>query len=317
MKRLLAPVFALAVGACTPALAPRGPDIQIPKMTADTFEMEDGAKLPFRVWNPTGAAASEAPRAVILALHGFNDYSRAWTMPAESWAARGIATYAYDQRGFGRAPGRGLWPGTDALVEDLATTLTLVRKRHPEISVFVAGESMGGAVAMAAMARGRIGEADGAVLVAPAVRGRSTLMFFERWWLWLLFNTIPGFAPTVSGVAVQPSDNYEMLRELSADPLVLKRTRVDSLKGLVDLMDESLAAAPKITMPAMILVGAQDNLIPSGPMATMLENLPPSPPAERTVTTYPAGFHMLLRDRQRARVHADIADWVLAHARHR
>ena len=32
--------------------------------------------------------------------------------------------------------------------------------------------------------------------------------------------------------------NTQMLRELSADPLVLKRTRVDSLKGLVDLMDE-------------------------------------------------------------------------------
>ncbi|MBI3503619.1 MAG: lysophospholipase [Proteobacteria bacterium] len=313
MKRLLAPALALAVGACTPVLVPRGPDIQPARMTGDAFEMEDGARLPYRVW----PSASEAPKAVILALHGFNDHSRAWTMPAEYWAARGIMTYAYDQRGFGRSPGRGYWPGTDALVDDLATTLALVREHHPDTSVFVAGESMGGAVVMATTARGRLDGATGTVLVAPAVRGRATLMLAERAFLWLIYNTIPGFAPTVSGVAVQPSDNIEMLREFSADPLVIKRTRVDSLKGLVDLMDESLAAAPKISAPTMFLVGAQDMLIPSGPMATMLADLPPAPPADRTVTTYPAGFHMLLRDRQRARVHADIADWVLARTRPR
>ena len=44
-------------------------------------------------------------KAVILALHGFNDYSNAFAMPARLWAERGIASYAYDQRGFGGAPG--------------------------------------------------------------------------------------------------------------------------------------------------------------------------------------------------------------------
>jgi acylglycerol lipase len=308
MKRLLALLAALALGACTPMLAPRGPDIQLPRMTGEAFEMADGAILPYRVW----PSASGAPKAVVLALHGFNDHSRAWRMPAESWATRGIATYAYDQRGFGRAPSPGIWPGSDTLVEDLAAALALLAAHHPDAPVFVAGESMGGAVAMAALGRGRLDAATGSVLVAPAVRGRSTLLAFERWWLWLLYNTIPGFAPTVSAPGIQPSDNYEMLREFSADPLVRKRTRVDTLKGLIDLMDESLASAPRITRPVLILIGAQDSLVPSGPTATMLANLPPAPPADRQVITYPAGFHMLLRDRQRARVHADVADWILA-----
>jgi alpha-beta hydrolase superfamily lysophospholipase len=275
--------------------------------------MADGASLPYRVWQPAG----EAPRAVVLALHGFNDHSRAWTMPAESWAARGIATYAYDQRGFGRAPNPGIWSGTDTLVDDLAATLALLARRHPETRVFVAGESMGGAIAMTALARGRLDAATGSVLVAPAVRGRSTLLAFERWGLWLLYNTIPGFAPTVSVAGIQPSDNYEMLREFSADPLVRKRTRVDTLKGLIDLMDDSLASAPHLVRPVLILIGAQDSLVPSGPTASMLAGLPPAPPADRQVITYPAGFHMLLRDRQRGRVHADIADWILARAKPR
>ncbi|MBL8831630.1 MAG: lysophospholipase [Rhodospirillales bacterium] len=310
MRRVLVALTAFGLGACTPTYAPRGPDIQTPRMSGEAFEMPDGMRLPFRVWQP----AAGAPKAVVLALHGFNDHSRAWTMPAESWAARGIATYAYDQRGFGRTAPPGIWAGTDALVEDLASAFDLVAARHAETPVFVAGESMGGAVAMVALSRGRLDAATGTILVAPAVRGRASLNVFERAGLWLLYNTIPGFAPTVQAPGFVPSDNYEMLREFSADPLVRKRTRVDMLKGLIDLMDESLASAPGLRRPVLILTGAQDTVVPSGPMATMLANLPPAPPADRQVIAYPAGFHMLLRDRQRARVHADVADWVLARA---
>lgn len=313
MRRILVALTAFSLGACTPAFAPRGPDIRAPHMSAEAFEMSDGMHLPYRVWQP----ASGQAKAVVLALHGFNDHSRAWTMPAESWLARGIATYAYDQRGFGRTAQPGIWAGTDAMVEDLVSTLDLLAARHAPAPVFVAGESMGGAVAMVALASRRLDAAAGSILVAPAVRGRSALNPFERAGLWLLYNTIPGFAPMVQAPGFVPSDNFEMLREFSADPLVRKRTRVDMLKGLIDLMDESLAAAPNISQPSLILIGARDTIIPDGPMATMLARLPPAPPADRQIVVYPAGFHMLLRDRQRARVHADVADWILARATRR
>src|SRR3546814_13687678 len=62
--------------------------------------------------------ADGPPAAIILALHGFNDYSRSFEAPAAYWADRGIATYAYDQRGFGQTPHRGLWPGAARLIAD-------------------------------------------------------------------------------------------------------------------------------------------------------------------------------------------------------
>ena len=72
--------------------------------------------LPLRKWLPDGAV-----KAVILALHGFNDYSDAFEGPGEVWANRGIATYAFDQRGFGAAPGHGLWAGAEQLAGDAIT----------------------------------------------------------------------------------------------------------------------------------------------------------------------------------------------------
>src|SRR5216683_1843458 len=88
-------------------LAAVGPmsSLSSPQLAGDRLVAADGATLPLRRWLPEGR-----PRAVVLALHGFNDYSNAFAGAGAGWAKNGIATYAYDQRGFGAAPGRGRWP---------------------------------------------------------------------------------------------------------------------------------------------------------------------------------------------------------------
>jgi len=63
------------------------------------------------------------------------------------WASEGITTIAYDQRGFGRSPGRGVWAGDELMVEDLRTVAALARQKYPRAVLVVAGESLGGAVA--------------------------------------------------------------------------------------------------------------------------------------------------------------------------
>ena len=64
---------------------------------------------------PAAVAAHDDPRAVILAVHGFNDYSHAFADFGAYAASQGIAVHAYDQSGFGANPSRALardhWPG--------------------------------------------------------------------------------------------------------------------------------------------------------------------------------------------------------------
>ena len=71
----------------------------------------------------------------------------AFAAPGEAWAARGIATFAYDQRGFGRDAERGIWHGEAAMVDDALAALRLLQRRYPGVPVYLLGESMGGAVA--------------------------------------------------------------------------------------------------------------------------------------------------------------------------
>jgi len=146
MKRL-ALLLLLALGACAPQLQPPSAVSAAPQLLADRIVMNDGVALPLRQWQPAGQ-----PKAVILALHGFNDYSFSFDAPAKSWAEAGIATFAYDQRGFGASPYRGLWAGEDRMIADLRTAATLLRGRYPATPLYLLGESMGGSVIMAAAA---------------------------------------------------------------------------------------------------------------------------------------------------------------------
>lgn len=278
-----------------------------PHLADSRFIAADGAALPLRSWLPAGE-----PRAVILALHGFNDYSNAFAMPAPAWAAAGIATFAYDQRGFGAAPHRGRWPGAAVLASDAIAAARLLRARYPDVPLYLLGESMGSAVAILAMTASARMPVDGLLLVAPAVWGRQTMNFWQRAGVWFA-GLVPGIHVSARDlpVKVRASDNIAMLRAFSADPLVIKDTRAEAVVGLVDLMGAALDAASRIEIPTLVLYGAHDEIVPRLPVARMVANLPLEARARQKVALYPNGWHMLLRDLDGARPARDIAAWVL------
>jgi len=315
------PILALLVvlmmlGACSsPTIHPAGPEAVTPALNGDHFVAHDGARIPVRAWLP----AAGKPAAIIIALHGFNDYSNFFADPGRFLSERAIGTYAFDQRGFGAAPAPGLWPGIAALIKDLQTVTSLVKTRHPGTPVYLLGESMGGAVVMvtARHARNlgaRLG-VNGVILSAPAVWGRQTMPWYQNVALWLSAHTFPGVALTGEGLDIVASDNIEMLRALGRDPLVIKETRIDAMYGLTNLMDAALEAARDLDLPALVLYGEKDEIIPRQPTEEMLSRLPEKGKADRTVIFYENGYHMLIRDLQAKTVWRDIARWIKARSR--
>ena len=298
---LAAAGLALALAACAPRIQAAGPPLTAPALDGDHLVAADGARLPLRRWPAEGGE-----RAVIVAVHGFNDYSNAFDGPAAVWAARGITTYAYDQRGFGGSPNHGLWPGVDTMVDDLAMAVEVIAAERPGTPLFLLGESMGGAAAMVLMARPRPPAVDGVVLVAPAVWGWRTMNPFYKAGLWLAAHTVPWATPSGRGLGIKPSDNREMLKALASDPLVIKRARIDALYGLVNLMDEGFGAASEMSAPTLVLYGEHDELVPREPTYRMLRLLT----APYRAAVYDTGYHMLLRDVDAGPVLADIAAWI-------
>ena len=302
---LLTAVTLIILSACTPKVNHPGKWVVEPKFEKGQYVAGDGAVLPVRSWLPKDGQA----RAVVVALHGFNDYSNAFSSPGSYLSRHCIATYAYDQRGFGRAPGRGLWAGIEAYTNDLSTFVKEVRKLHPDVPFYVLGESMGGAVTIAAMTGSNPPGVDGIILVAPAVWGRDTMPWYQRWLLAVASHTVPWMEFTGEGLGIIPSDNIEMRRALRNDPLFIKATRIDAMYGLTNLMDEALSRADKLQLPTLVQYGKNDQIIPKKPSFLMLDKVPKT----TRKAFYEQGYHMLLRDLQGEKPLADIATWVADH----
>ena len=308
LRRLAVLAFCGLLAACAvPLTYPAGPAATKPHFLMDWFVARDGIRMTVRSWKPPGPA-----KAVVVALHGFNDYSNFFAEPGAWLADHGVASYAYDQRGFGDGIGIGLWAGTNAYVHDLADFTALVRRTHPGVPVYVLGESMGGAVALVAGAgpAETRPKADGMILAAPAVWGRAAMAWYERGALWLTAHTIPTFRLSAQGLNIQPSDNIDMLRALGRDWRVIKRTRVETIYGLVGLMDQALAAAPEFSEKALILYGAKDDIIPGRPTFEMVRRLPAAARDRQIFALYDGGYHMLLRDLNAEVVWRDILAWI-------
>lgn len=340
MRPLLAALLALLAAACAPEVRGAGPANGGPRIEAFTapplpwrlrvttafgpappepqpsgpapteaLVMRDGARLPLRVWRPEEHGWTAPPRFVLLALHGLGEHGGLFLHePGPVFAAAGAIAYAYDQRGFGFAPHRGVWPGAETMRDDALDAARLLRERHPDLPLYILGESMGGAVALLAGTAPEPPDAAGYLIAAPAVWGRALIPGYARGALWVVSHAVPRVAVPATAGGVAASDNPEALRRFGADPLTLREVRVDLVHGLVGLMDGALAALPECCrgpagapVPVLYFVGAKDAVVPVGIQRRAMRE------AEvRRVAFYEEGWHQLLRDRVRGRVAADM-----------
>jgi acylglycerol lipase len=292
-------------------------------LEAERFRSFDGAELGLSAWLPQApppvqsaegepqAALHAAPEpwAVIVALHGMNDYGNAFHLSGPYFAARGVATYAYDARGFGRSPNRGLWAGERLMTEDLRTALRVAKARHPNALLVAMGDSMGSAEVVATFGGPNAPEADRIVLVAPAVWGWSSLPDVYAMTLWTGAHTFP-WRPVSPprGVTrrIVASDNTPMLRALGRDQNMIFRTRIDAVYGLVGLMETAQQRIGNLKEPVGFFYGAHDQIIPRASAEIAASRLPHG---ARTAY-YADGYHMLLRDLQAQVVYDDILAFI-------
>lgn len=275
---------------------------------ASTFTAHDGGQLGLTVWP---AARDEPPRYVVVGVHGMNDYANAFHMAAPYWAERGVTTYAYDQRGFGRSIGRGVWPNEELMREDLRTAVAVARRRHPDAEITVVGISMGGAVALSAFGSDRPPAADKLIVSGPGLRGWGAINPIYSASLWASAHVNPAWVvtPPRRFVHIEPTDNLEMLKRTWADPLMTRENRIDQVYGVVSLMETAHQRLPLLPsdIPVLLSYGANDHVIPPPGIKRSAKHLPSH---ARTVY-YERGYHMLLRDLQAETVHADYLAFIL------
>ena len=274
------------------------------------FNTRDGSTLEARVWN------SSKPQHIVLGVHGFNDYSKSFERLALHLVTETQASvYAYDQRGFGANPQPGVWPGSEELINNLRHIAAQLRERYPGLPLTVIGESMGGAVLLVAASETPGLAADQLILKAPAVWGAQSMPLYQRLSLYTMNLIAPEMSFTgrgLSSLGIRPTDDPEVSRDLSRDPLVIKATRVSSLAGVTELMGRAQTQTKLPSQRTLVLYGLRDKIIPPQPVCDWLTNLNSATPAtiKADVIVYKEGWHMLTRQLSARETMEDIAHWI-------
>ncbi len=304
---LISVIFCLLLGGCQPTIKAQGKPVTNGYLLDELYITGDGSYLPLSIWPTQNQPAS----AILIALHGFNDYRKFFHNAGHYFQTKGYTSYAYDQRGFGGSSSRGDWSGVDAYVEDLALFVRLIRQRHPIAPIYLIGESMGGAIVISTLARYPKLPVSGIILAAPAIWARETMPWYQQGLLWSLAHTVPDLTLTGEGMEIQASDNIDMLIALGQDPLVIKKSRVAAIYGLTNLMDSALHNASNLNTNTLLLYGQKDEVIPVQPTCIFYNDIPLNPDKIKTLAYYNNGYHMLLRDLQAPQVYNDIHTWII------
>ena len=255
---------------------------------------------------------------IILAIHGYNDYSKSFEIPASFFTKFNFMTVAIDLRGFGKNPNAGRWFSLENHIYDLKKQILRLKKKYPEKKIFLLGESMGGAIALSLLNHYKTLPINGCILVAPAIWNFKERNFFKSFTLNIISKILPNLAISGKGlIKVQASDNLKMLEELSKDKYFIHKPNFKSLNGVTRLMDQSfddtknyLKSPPYRTL---ILVPINDQIVPRKPLIEILlePDIKKNIGKRFDLSVYTSSYHMMLRDLEGDFVSREIKDWIL------
>lgn len=271
--------------------------------TEAQFTGARGRRIFVQSWLPEGT-----PRDQVVIAHGYAEHSGRYDPVARFLAARGFAVHALDHHGHGRSE------GSRAVIErfaqadaDIDTLIERVRSDSGLATVKLIGHSMGGSLALN-YALDHQDKLSGLVLSGPAIGGRLPVV--QRW----LLALVSAIAPRTGMIALDAnavSRDPAVVADYIADPLVYRgKVPARTAHEMFRAVGSYPARVGALRVPCLLMHGADDALVRARDAVPMFEAIG-SP--DKTVRIWPALFHEIFNEPERAEVLTLTADWLEAH----
>ena len=271
-----------------------------------------GVRLFYQCWLPEGCKT----RAAMVITHGGVEHSGRYQNVVDYFVPQGYAVWGLDNRGHGRSEGRrGHVDRYEQLVDDLALFCDFVRQRTPgEARLFLLGHSIGGLTALSyAVKYGAPGSCpvDGLIVSGPCLAlsmkvsklkealGRAAARLFPK-------MTVDAGIPA-EAISRDPA----IVAAYVSDPLRYPRITLRFYVELAKQMARTMAAAPFVQLPCLILQGGKDAIVSPYAARRFYSAMTCR---DREMRIYPDSFHELFNDVNREEVLADVADWLTRHS---
>jgi acylglycerol lipase len=251
-------------------------------------------------------------RAGLIIVHGIAEHGARYRHAAAALAARNIASFVYDQRGHGTSPGTRTHIADFA---DFAADLKLlgedVRRKFPELPLFVWGHSMGSVVA--ALGAADLGWARGVITTGCALDAMPKLEGIAGALLRMASALAPRLRISLAIDARALTQDSEEQRRHMEDPLVPRTASLRLLYGFAQACRTCRANAPKITTPWLAIHGEADQVCPISGSQALIDALGS---VDKRLVTYPNLLHEVHNEDEssRAALFDLMSHWMLERA---
>ncbi|MBX9569176.1 MAG: lysophospholipase [Candidatus Obscuribacterales bacterium] len=243
-------------------------------------DLEYLLNMPIYHWAPTGPA-----KGVILALHGLVMHGQSYDELGKTLAEKGFLVYATDMRGYGRLTKdyphefcsakdckQKIHYGKSS--EDLIKLADKLKSDHPDLPLYVVGESMGADMAIR-IASARPNLADGLVLSSPAIRAHhfvdsTTVKNVPA--IMANFRRQLDLMPYVKKYA---SEDPEIVAELTKDPMLRRKMSTTELLLSRASINQTLAYVPNLSpnKPVLVLQAKDDRCVRADAVVLLMSRL--------------------------------------------
>lgn len=265
----------------------------------------DGLQLQIQFHWPVGS-----PCAALLVVHGAGDHSGRYQRALDALVPQGIAVITYDQRGYGRSPGRrGHIDTWQQYRQDLDAAIRHVSQEIPAAPLFLWGYSMGGLVVADAILHD-VSHLSGAILMSAPFQPVGVASPAQRIASQALAALWPTFRFKLRLDMADITRDAAIIHSAAQDPWMhpyaSARWGAEALKTVTWVNRH----AGEVALPLLILHGEEDRLCAVAAARRFYEQVPF---ADKTLITYPRGYHELHNDLMYEQVLVDMARWIERH----
>ena len=266
-----------------------------------TWEASDGYPLLIRRFE-----LSENARAHVIALHGIQSHSGWYEASSLRLAEHGFHVHYMDRRGSGlNMQQRGDTPSGQRLIQDVVEYIREWQTYNAE-PIFLSACSWGGKVAT--LAATELLHLAGLILVAPGFFPKVSVSLGQKMAIARsrLFRPTRMFPIPLNDPKLF-TNQMDKQNFIAQDPLTLHFATARFFIESVRLDRQVRKKVFQITMPVLLQLAGHDDIIDSERTQHFLDSWITT---DRTIKTYPKGYHTLEFDADPSRFINDQLDWL-------
>jgi len=266
-----------------------------------SWDNKDGTKFYGMGWEP-----DKKPKAVVCLVHGHGEHIGRYAHVGEAFSKAGYVLAGYDERGHGRTSGaRGHIPSYEAMMNDIADFLELMRTRHPGLPLFLYGHSMGGNQVLNFALR-RKPELAGVIATDPWLKLAFDPPAIKVTLGRLMNNIYPAFTQASELETAALSRDPQVVRAYEQDPLVHDKISARLFVSIYESGLWALEHAAEFPLPLLLMHGTADRLTSWQASREFAER------AGKKVTwrAWDGFYHEIHNEPEKAEVLKAMTDWI-------